>query len=104
MILNGECGAYSEKLINCFKAVKDKFFECKQDPFKYMHQKGKPRTVQVVNNKKQENNNSIDLNEGLTYETLERILKELPSNIFFKDTKGRYVFCSQIWKQIKNMF
>ena len=100
MILNGECGAYSEKLIYCFEAVKTKFFDCKQNMGKYMTTSEKKKVTSKTSSKTEENK-TIDPNNGLTYEELERILKELPSNIFFKDTKGRYVFCSQIWKQIK---
>ena len=101
MIVNGECGAFSEKIMNCFKAVKDKFFDCKNNVSKYYVSRVKKKTeVSKVANE-HTNDKSIDPNNGLDYETLERILKELPSNIFFKDTKGRYVFCSQIWKQIK---
>ena len=32
---------------------------------------------------------------------IERILKGLPSNIFFKDTECRYVFCTHYWRQLK---
>ena len=101
MILRGECGVYSDKLINCFKAVKDKFIDCKLNPQKYTEEKGKRVIAQTSGKKETVTAETINPNDGLDYETLERILKELPSNIFFKDTKGRYVFCSQIWKQIK---
>ena len=32
---------------------------------------------------------------------VERILRELPSNIFFKDTDCRYVFCTHYWRHLK---
>lgn len=32
---------------------------------------------------------------------IERILKGLPSNIFFKDTECRYVFCTHYWRHLK---
>ncbi len=32
---------------------------------------------------------------------IEKILKELPSNIFFKDTDCRYVFCTHYWRHLK---
>lgn len=32
---------------------------------------------------------------------VERILRELPSNIMFKDTECRYVFCTHYWRHIK---
>ena len=100
MILGGECGQFSEKLLKCFTAVKEQFFDCKDNITKYYRVKDKKKTIEEDNivYGKQE---LIHPNEGLDYDTLERILKELPSNIFFKDTKGRYVFCSQIWKEIK---
>ena len=102
MIMTGQCGAHSEKLLKCFDAVKDKFFECSKDHTKYV----KPiLTTSVIKDNKlvvgSDARKTINESQGMSYETLERILRELPSNIFFKDTKGRYVFCSQIWKQIK---
>ena len=33
---------------------------------------------------------------------MERMLKQLPSNIFLKDTEGRYVFATQYWHHLKN--
>ncbi|NLY83909.1 MAG: GGDEF domain-containing protein [Acholeplasmataceae bacterium] len=32
---------------------------------------------------------------------IERILKGLPANIFFKDTECRYVFCTHYWRHLK---
>lgn len=36
----------------------------------------------------------------LDYSTLQRIIQNIPSNIFFKDTKLRYRFCTHIWEQL----
>lgn len=100
MILNGECGAYSQKLLKCFQAVKEKFFDCRNNVSKYAKET-KHHVTNMKEVKFEPEAKAIDPAHGLDYDMLERILKELPSNIFFKDTKGRYVFCSQIWKQIK---
>jgi diguanylate cyclase (GGDEF)-like protein len=42
-------------------------------------------------------------NENFIYNAdfIEHILKELPSNIFFKDTECRYVFCTHYWRHLK---
>ncbi len=34
------------------------------------------------------------------YELFKRILKEIPSNIFFKDTECRYVFATHYWRHL----
>lgn len=39
--------------------------------------------------------NEIDIN------FVERMLKSLPSNIYFKDMEGKYVFCTHYWNHIK---
>lgn len=36
-----------------------------------------------------------------SYETLRMILKEVPSNIFFKDTECRYVFSTHYWRHLQ---
>lgn len=36
------------------------------------------------------------------WEFIEMILKELPSNIFFKDTECRYLFATHYWKHIEH--
>ena len=38
--------------------------------------------------------NEIDIN------FVERMLKSLPSNIYFKDMEGKYVFCTHYWNHI----
>lgn len=37
----------------------------------------------------------------ISIDFLNNILGELPSNIFFKDSEARYVFCTHYWKQFK---
>lgn len=39
--------------------------------------------------------------ESMSIEMVERILKELPVNIFFKDTDCKYVFSSHYWNHVK---
>ncbi|MGN0584221.1 MAG: diguanylate cyclase, partial [Ruminococcus sp.] len=36
------------------------------------------------------------------WEFMEMILRELPSNIFFKDTECRYLFATHYWRHIKH--
>ena len=39
-------------------------------------------------------------NVNIDWEFIETILKELPSNIYFKDTQCRYLFCTHYWNHI----
>ena len=39
-------------------------------------------------------------NANIDWEFIETILKELPSNIYFKDTQCRYLFCTHYWNHI----
>ena len=39
-------------------------------------------------------------NVNIDWEFSETILKELPSNIYFKDTQCRYLFCTHYWNHI----
>ena len=38
--------------------------------------------------------------DSVSFEGFSQMLKALPSNIYLKDDKGRYVFCSQIWNHL----
>lgn len=40
--------------------------------------------------------------ESLSFQELERMLSYLPSNIFLKDTEGKYVFCTQYWHHLNH--
>ena len=44
--------------------------------------------------------NSIRATDSLTFHEVEKMLKALPSNIFLKDTQGRYVFATQYWHHL----
>ena len=39
--------------------------------------------------------------DSLTFNEIVRMLQQLPSNIFWKDTEGRYVFMTHYWRHIK---
>ena len=40
-------------------------------------------------------NNAIRAKDSFTYTEMQKMLKQLPSNIYLKDAQGRYVFCTQ---------
>lgn len=44
--------------------------------------------------------NSIRLKDSATFYEIERMLRVLPSNIFLKDEKGRYVFMTHYWRHL----
>ena len=44
--------------------------------------------------------NSIRLKDSATFFEIERMLKELPSLIYLKDEKGRYVFSTHYWHHL----
>lgn len=46
-------------------------------------------------------NNAIRAKDSLTFNEIVRMLQQLPSNIFWKDTEGRYVFMTHVWRHIK---
>ena len=37
----------------------------------------------------------------IDYDLFKKILKEIPSNIFFKDTECRYVFSTHYWRHLQ---
>lgn len=43
---------------------------------------------------------SIDVINSVSFGEFAKMLKALPSLVYLKDTKGRYVFCSQIWNHL----
>ncbi len=45
-------------------------------------------------------NNCIRAKDSFTYTEMEKMLKQLPSNIFLKDKEGRYVFATQYWHHL----
>ncbi len=44
--------------------------------------------------------NSIRLRDSATFYEIERMLKELPSNIYLKDSEGKYVFATHYWHHL----
>lgn len=44
--------------------------------------------------------NAIQLKDSLSFDEVERMLKELPSNIYVKDSEGRYMFCTHYWHHL----
>ena len=44
--------------------------------------------------------NAIRSKDSTTFGEIENILKELPSNIYFKDTHARYVFVTHLWHHV----
>ena len=46
--------------------------------------------------------NAIRLKASITFFEIEHMLKALPSNIYLKDDKGRYVFATHYWRQLKH--
>ena len=44
--------------------------------------------------------NGIDIKNSLTFMGIEKTLKLLPSNIYLKDEKGRYVFATHYWHHL----
>lgn len=46
--------------------------------------------------------NAIAFTDSMTFYGIEKILKELPSNIFLKDNKCRYVFATKYWHHLNH--
>ncbi len=46
--------------------------------------------------------NALRVTDSIAFDEMERMLKHLPSNIFFKDTEGRYVFATQYWHHLNH--
>lgn len=44
--------------------------------------------------------NAIRLADSMSYQDVERMLKDLPSNIYLKDTECRYIFCTHYWHHL----
>ena len=45
--------------------------------------------------------NAIRIKRSTTFVEIETMLRQLPSNIFLKDTQGRYVFCTHYWHHLE---
>ena len=46
-------------------------------------------------------NSAIRAKDSFTYSEMQKMLKQLPSNIFLKDADGKYVFATQYWNHLK---
>lgn len=46
--------------------------------------------------------NSIRLKDSASFPEIEKMLRELPSNIYLKDDKGRYIFATHYWHHIEH--
>lgn len=44
--------------------------------------------------------NAIKLKDSLSFRDVEKMLRELPSNIYLKDSEGRYIFCTHYWHHL----
>ncbi len=44
--------------------------------------------------------NAIQTADSIAFDDMERMFKQLPSNIFLKDAEGRYVFAAQYWHHL----
>lgn len=58
----------------------------------------KPYNSRIITNRIA---NAIALMDSMTFYGIEKILKELPSNIFLKDNKCRYVFATKYWHHLQ---
>ncbi|MBQ7584537.1 MAG: diguanylate cyclase [Lachnospiraceae bacterium] len=45
-------------------------------------------------------NNAIRAKDSFTYSEMQKMLKQLPSNIYLKDSEGKYVFATQYWHHL----
>lgn len=58
----------------------------------------KPYISHIVKNRIE---NAIAFTDSMTFYGIEKILKELPSNIFLKDNECRYIFATKYWHHLK---
>lgn len=58
----------------------------------------KPFISKIIKNRI---SNAIALTDSLTFYGIEKMLKQLPSNIFLKDNECRYVFATKYWHHLK---
>lgn len=59
----------------------------------------KPYKKEIIKNRIE---NAIVLKDSLTFTAIEKMLKELPSNIYLKDSEGRYVFATHYWHHLEH--
>ncbi len=58
----------------------------------------KPFISKIIKNRLK---NAIALTDSMTFYGIEKILKQLPSNIFLKDNECKYVFATKYWHHLK---
>lgn len=58
----------------------------------------KPFISEIIKNRI---SNAIAFTDSLTFYGIEKMLKELPSNIFLKDNECKYVFATKYWHHLK---
>ncbi len=46
--------------------------------------------------------NAVRLKNAVTFEEIERMLRELPSNIYLKDVYGKYIFATHYWHHLEH--
>lgn len=46
--------------------------------------------------------NAVRAKDSLSFSEIEKMLKELPSNIYLKDREGKYVFATHYWHHLNN--
>lgn len=59
----------------------------------------KPYIASIIKNRLA---NAIALTDSMTFYGIEKILKELPSNIFLKDNECRYIFSTKYWHHLNH--
>lgn len=58
----------------------------------------KPYISQIIKNRIE---NAILITDSMTFHGIEKILKQLPSNIYLKDNEARYIFATKYWHHLK---
>ena len=58
----------------------------------------KPFISKIIKNRL---SNAIVFTDSMTFYGIEKILKQLPSNIFLKDNEARYIFATKYWHHLK---
>lgn len=80
-VLIVSCGKYSEEEINCLKYEAADFI----DP---------PYYKKIIENRIE---NAIRCRDSASFYEMEKMLKELPQNIYIKDEEGKYIFATHTW-------
>ena len=46
--------------------------------------------------------NAVHIKDSVTFSQLEKMLRELPSNIYLKDAEGKYIFATHYWHHLEH--